>query len=83
MIFLLLLPVTTDYFLTQKNIPTAGQFWRYINMTIIVTDKELTGSYEDEAKKMRDHGIIIHTVGWGEVSSVSNYQGAFMLRNYT
>ena len=38
-------------------------------MTIVVTDKELTGSYEDEAKKMRDHGIIIHTVGWGEVSS--------------
>ena len=37
-------------------------------MTIVVTDKELTGSYEDEAKKMRDHGIIIHTVGWGEVS---------------
>jgi len=43
-------------------------------MTIVITDKALDGSYEDEAKKLRDHGIIVHTVGWGDVSRCINKQ---------
>ena len=37
-------------------------------MTIVITDKALDGSYEDSAKKLRDHGVIVHAIGWGKVS---------------
>ena len=58
----------TGYFESQKNEPRIGQYWRYVNMTIVITDKALDGSYEEEAKNLRDHGIIVHAVGWGDVS---------------
>lgn len=42
-------------------------------MTIVITDKALDGSYEDESKKLRDHGVIVHTVGWSDVSCYFQY----------
>ena len=37
-------------------------------MTIIITDNALNGDFEKEAKEeFRDRGVIIHSIGWGNV----------------
>lgn len=39
-------------------------------MTIIITDRALSGDYEKNAKEeLRDYGVTVHTIGWGDVST--------------
>ncbi|XP_065668321.1 uncharacterized protein PF3D7_1120600 isoform X6 [Hydra vulgaris] len=40
------------------------EYWNYLNVTVILTDRKLDGSYEAVARKLRNHGVIIHAVGW-------------------
>ncbi|XP_065684611.1 metacaspase-2 isoform X3 [Hydra vulgaris] len=40
------------------------EYWNYLNVTVILTDRKLDGPYETVARKLRNHGVIIHAVGW-------------------
>ena len=42
-------------------------YWNYLNVTVILTDRRLDGPYEAAARKLRNHGVIVHAVGWLDV----------------
>ena len=50
-----------------------GRFHRWLNVTILISDHVSSDKAAihpaAHVRALHDHGIVVHTVGWGDVSS--------------